>query len=102
MRSFSQIFADVRFSWEFIAFRRRRFLQKTAGNRTFSQQTADFCRNRFVPLSLSLLIPPYIEQAEVIVPVNTAIGYAFQSMIWGIKLPLPPPKGKGVCAAGPG
>ena len=32
--------------------------QKTADFRGKPQETADFCRNPFVPLSLSLLIPP--------------------------------------------
>ena len=41
------------------AFRKRRFLQKTAGKRRFAQKTADFCRNWFVLFSLSLLVPPY-------------------------------------------
>ena len=65
IRSFSLIFADFcRFSLFLVitAFRGRRFSQKTAGNRRFSQkpqETADFCRNPFVPFSLSLLVPPY-------------------------------------------
>ena len=59
-RRFSLIFADFRFFLGIIAFGRRRFSLKTAGNRRFSQKTADFCRSRFVPFSLSLLIPPYL------------------------------------------
>ena len=30
-------------------------MQKTAGNCRFSQETADFCRNRFLPFAVSLL-----------------------------------------------
>ena len=57
----SQFSADFRRFSLFLgipAFQRRRFSQKTAGNRRFSQEIADFCRNPFVPCSLSLLVPP--------------------------------------------
>ena len=47
---FSQISLICRFSvFLGLALGRCRFLQKTAGNRRFSQQTADFCRNRRKP-----------------------------------------------------
>ena len=58
IRSFSlilsQIFADFRFSWELQHF------GKNADFRRKPQETADFCRNPFVPFSLSLLVPPYV------------------------------------------
>ena len=57
-RRFSLIFADFRSSGN-NSIRRCRISQKTAGNHRFSQETADFCRNPFVPFSLSLLTPPY-------------------------------------------
>ena len=65
-RRFLQIFA---FPGNYVlAFRRRRFSQKTAGNRRFSQktagETADFCRN-FVPFSVSLLVPPYYSGTKI-------------------------------------
>ena len=59
-RTFSLIFVDFRFSWKLQHCGSAEFSQKTAGNRRFSQETADFCRNPFVPFSLSLLIPPYL------------------------------------------
>ena len=49
---FSQIFADFPLSWEFQHFGGADFRRK-------AQESADFRRNRFVPFSLSLLIPPY-------------------------------------------
>ena len=55
IRSFSQIFADFcrfHFSWELQQFGGADFRRKP-------QETTDFRRNRFVPFSLSLLIPPY-------------------------------------------
>ena len=60
----SQIFADFcRFSLflGITAFRRRRSLQKTAGNCRFSQKTAGnrrFSQKPVCPISLSLVIPP--------------------------------------------
>ena len=51
-RRFSLIFADFRFSWELQHFGGADFRRKP-------QETAEFCRNPFVPFSLSLLIPPY-------------------------------------------
>ena len=62
-RSFSQIFADFRFSWELQHFGGadfRRKPQETADFRRKPQETADFCRNPFVPFSSSLLVPPYL------------------------------------------
>ena len=58
----SQFFAD--FCWFSVllgitAFWRRRFSQKTAGNRWFSQKNR---RNPFVPFSLSLMVPRYPRQ----------------------------------------
>ena len=50
-RRFWLIFADFRFSWELQHFGSADFRRKP-------QEPADFCRNRFVPFSLSLLIPP--------------------------------------------
>ena len=47
-------FADFRFSWVSYYFGGADFRRKP------QRKTADFCRNRFVPFSLSLLIPPYI------------------------------------------
>ena len=61
-RRFSLIFADFRFSWELQHFGGadfRRKPQETADFRRKLQEIADFRRNRFVPFSLSLLIPPY-------------------------------------------
>ena len=56
IHSFSQIFADFcRFSL---------FLGITASRSRFSQKTADFRRNRFVPFSLSLLIPLFANRAR--------------------------------------
>ena len=57
-RRFSLIFADFLFFWGITALRRRRFSQKTAGNRTFSQETADFRRNPFVPLVKACAVRP--------------------------------------------
>ena len=51
-RGFSLIFADFRFSWKWEHFR-------GADSRRKPQETAEFCRNPFVPFSLSLLIHPY-------------------------------------------
>ena len=63
IRTFSQIFADFRLSWElqhFAGADLRRKPQETADFRRKPQETADFRRNPFVPFSLSLLIPPYL------------------------------------------
>ena len=57
-RRFSLIFVDFRFSWEIQHFGSADFRRKPQENADFSQKTADFRRNRFVPFSLSLLIPP--------------------------------------------
>ena len=60
---FAVFFADFRWLFLFCrflgitAFRRRRFLQKTADFCRKPQETADFRRNPFVPFSSSLLIP---------------------------------------------
>ena len=59
IRWFSQIFADFRFSWDWItAFRGRRFSQKTAGNHRISQKTAG--NRRFLQKPVCpILVPPY-------------------------------------------
>ena len=52
-------FTDFRALLEITAFGRRRFSQRTAGNRRVSQklqETAEFCRNLFVPMASSLLL----------------------------------------------
>ena len=48
---FSQIFADLCFSWGLQHFGGADFRRRP-------QETAEFRRNPFVPFSLSLLIPP--------------------------------------------
>ena len=66
----SPIFADFRFSWELQHFGGadfRRKPQETADFRRKPQETAEFCRNPFVPLSLSLLIPPYTRRQKSLV-----------------------------------
>ena len=58
---FLQILAEFCFSWELQHFGGadfRRKPQETAEFRRKPQETAEFSRNPFVPLSLSLLIPP--------------------------------------------
>ena len=59
-----------------IAFGRRRFSQETADFRRKLQKTADFYRNRFVPFSLSLLIPPYRSAYLIAVPYSDPSGAA--------------------------
>ena len=62
MREIRTFFADFRRFLLIFAFPGNYSIlgaQIFAGNRRISQQTADFCRNPFVPFSLSLLVPPY-------------------------------------------
>ena len=63
-RRFLQIFADFRLALQIKGFGSRRFAQKTAGNRRSSQETADFCRNRFLPFVVSLLARSYITSRD--------------------------------------
>ena len=67
-RRCSLIFADFRFSWELQHFGGAGFHRKpqeTADFRRRPQETADFRRNPFVPCSLSLLIPPFLNLSGI-------------------------------------
>ena len=91
---FLQIFTDFcRFSLflGITAFRKRRFSQKpqeTADFRRKPQETADFRRNRFVPFSLSLLIPPCVFRLTWILLI-TDVGVTLHKMLLDARCTAP-------------